>query len=111
MKPIRVLARSALSPLGRGRAAWDVGVVGDPAPSALRSEGGLPLGRVDDAGLEASGDSERAARLLFTAAYDLGRELESGAARLAQAKAAGVHRYVGWCHAWHASGAFGARAR
>jgi len=76
MKAVSVIASAALSALGRGAAAFDVGGEGRRAPSALRIEQGLPQGRVDDALLD-SVATDRAERLLASVASDLGRELDA----------------------------------
>lgn len=77
MNPVAVLASAALSALGRGAPAVDVGEIGDGPRTAVRLEPAGALARVDDAWLDpVSGESERAARLLASVARDLTQQLE-----------------------------------
>lgn len=77
MNPVAVLASAALSALGRGASAVDVGEIGDGPRTAVRLEPAGALARVDDAWLDAvPTQSDRAARLLVSVARDLAQQLE-----------------------------------
>jgi 3-oxoacyl-[acyl-carrier-protein] synthase II len=78
---VSVLAAGAVSALGRGRAAYDIGSEGAEAPSGLQlCPGRWPLrhplvGAVDDRWL-APGTADRATRLLCAAASDVSEQLD-----------------------------------
>lgn len=86
MNPVRVVAASAISALGRGRAAFHVGDAGAPAPQAIGADSVLadaalrrPLAaRVPASLLETPSplDPDRAARMLRRVAGDLGEALD-----------------------------------
>jgi 3-oxoacyl-[acyl-carrier-protein] synthase-1/3-oxoacyl-[acyl-carrier-protein] synthase II len=76
-----VVAFGAVSALGVGRAAFEPGVVGEPAPSALSfdaelSEAGLRTAVVARASLVTGPDEDRAAALLELALDELLKQLE-----------------------------------
>jgi 3-oxoacyl-[acyl-carrier-protein] synthase-1/3-oxoacyl-[acyl-carrier-protein] synthase II len=77
VRPVAVLASAALSALGRGARAVDVGQIGEAPPSAVRVEAAGALARIDDAWLDsAPSEQDRAARLLSSVARDLNEKLE-----------------------------------
>lgn len=80
MRPVAVIAASAISALGRGQAAFAAGLAGARPRSGLELAPGLGLGLphplVGAAPLESAVESDRATALLVAAALELGSELD-----------------------------------